>query len=104
METHIAEADILNQSRVHVHLSDDLLHELEDDAIDRRVLESTLETLGERCADGEGNDNIVGILGGTAIRGLAFCHSDRRGAAKEWCKHTLPRARSSTERCGKRWT
>ena len=48
--------------RVNVGLPHDLLEELEDNAIKRSVLETSLSTLGERSTDGEGDDNIVWVL------------------------------------------
>lgn len=41
---------------------DDLLEQLEDEAIELSVLEASLLGLGQRCANGEGNDNVVGVL------------------------------------------
>ena len=41
---------------------DDLLEQLEDEAIELGVLEASLLGLGQGCADGEGDDHIVGVL------------------------------------------
>ena len=41
---------------------DDLLEQLEDEAIELGVLEASLLSLGQGCADGEGDDHIVGVL------------------------------------------
>jgi hypothetical protein len=46
------------------------LQALHEEAIERRVLEATLVRLCERCADREGDDNIIGVLGGAA-RGVS---------------------------------
>ena len=59
---YIAQADILYLCRVNVGLPHDLLEELEDNAIKRSVLETSLSALGERSTDGEGDDNIVWVL------------------------------------------
>jgi hypothetical protein len=41
---------------------DDLLEQLEDEAIELNVLEASLLGLCQRSADGEGDDNVVGVL------------------------------------------
>lgn len=40
----------------------DLLEQLEDETIEMSVLEAALASLGEGCADGQSNDNVVGVL------------------------------------------
>lgn len=62
--SYVAQADILDQLRVNVHLSPDLLEDLEDHAIERRIFQTTLPAFGERRSDGQCNDYIVGVLGG----------------------------------------
>lgn len=60
--TDIAQADILYLRRVKVRLLDDLLQDFEDNAIERSVLEPSLPALCERRADGESDDDVVGVL------------------------------------------
>lgn len=60
--THVAQADILEQVRVNAGLLDDLLADLEDKSVERSILQSTLESLAQRCSDSQGNDNIIGVL------------------------------------------
>jgi hypothetical protein len=55
---------------VEVRLLVHLLQELEDNGIKAELLEATLAGLCERCADGEGNDNIVGVLLGAVYSRL----------------------------------
>ena len=45
----------------------DLLEQLEDETIEMSVLEATLASLGEGCADGQSNDNVVGVLGSPIV-------------------------------------
>ena len=61
--TYVAQANVLNQLRVEVALADDLLEDLEHQAIERSVLEAALLGLGQGSTDGECDDNIVGVLG-----------------------------------------
>lgn len=63
-KTYIAQADVLYHLWVEPALADDLLEDLEDEAIERSVLEATLLGLGQRGPDGECDDNVVGVLGG----------------------------------------
>lgn len=60
--TYVAQADILDQRGVHVHPLDGLLQQLDDNAVDGGVLEAALEALGQRGTDGQGDDNIIGVL------------------------------------------
>lgn len=55
---------------------DDLLEQLEDDAIETGVLEASLVGLGQRSADGESNDNIIGVL----LCAVVDCQSSPRGS------------------------
>lgn len=64
---YIAQANVLDHLRVEVALADYLLENLEDQAIERGVLEATLDGLGERCSGCKGDDNIVGVLRGADI-------------------------------------
>jgi len=43
---------------------DNLLQDLEHQTVEWSVLEATLAGLGQGRPDGEGDDNIVGVLGG----------------------------------------
>lgn len=60
--THIANANILDQLRVNLHLGLDLLENLEHDAIEGRVLETAFLALAQGRPGGEGNDNVIGVL------------------------------------------
>jgi hypothetical protein len=62
--SYVAQADIFDQLRIKFHLPTDLLEELEDEAIERRVFETTFLALGKRCPDSERDDHIVWVLGG----------------------------------------
>lgn len=66
--TYIAQANILNKRRVEVRPRVDLLHELVDNAIERRVLEAALLRLGEGSPDSERDDNVIRVLGGAASK------------------------------------
>lgn len=59
---YIAEADIFNQVWVEAASLVDLLQQAVDYVVEICVFEAALVTLGKRCADGQGNDNIVGVL------------------------------------------
>lgn len=61
---YIAQANVLDHLRIEVALADYLLEDLEDQAIERGVLEATLDGLGEWCSGSEGDDNIIGVLRG----------------------------------------
>lgn len=63
MVTYIAESKVLDQRRVNAAASLELLEQRVDEELDTAVLESTLAGLGQGCADGEGDDNIVSVLG-----------------------------------------
>lgn len=62
LSTYIAQADVLNESRVDVCFRNNLLQDLDDDAVERCVFEAALEGFRERCSDGECDDDIVGVL------------------------------------------
>ena len=59
---YISKTDVLDHLRVEVTLADDLLEELEHDAIERSILETALLALGQGRSDGERNDDIIGVL------------------------------------------
>lgn len=48
------------------------MEKLEDDAVERHVLETALAALGERRARGKGDDHIVGVLLETVARDLSL--------------------------------
>lgn len=60
--THISYANVLNEDRVQFAALVDLLRELVEDAIELSVLEATLACLGQGSTDGEGDNNVIGIL------------------------------------------
>lgn len=96
-ETYVAEADVLDQLRVNSALADDLLKNLEDNAIEVSVLEATLSSLGQRSAGGESNDNIIGILRG-AVKSMSVTElGAKRGEAEGGERPTLCRGGSCQE-------
>jgi hypothetical protein len=68
--THISKADILDEGRVDVAALADLLEQGVDHVLEAGVLEAALLGLGQGRADGEGDDNVVGVFG-LAARGLS---------------------------------
>jgi hypothetical protein len=62
--TYVAQADVLYHLWVEPALADNLLEDLEDESIERSVLEAALLSLGQGGPDGECDDDIVGVLGG----------------------------------------
>jgi hypothetical protein len=64
MCAYIAQADILHHLRIKSALSDYLLQDLEDKGIEVGVLETALLCLGQRRPDGQGDNNIIWVLGG----------------------------------------
>jgi hypothetical protein len=67
--THVSYANVLNESWGQVAALVDLLKKLEQDAIELCVLEATLASPGQWGTDGEGDDNIVGVLLLAAVEG-----------------------------------
>lgn len=67
-QTYIAEADILDQSWVDAGTLPDFLQQGIDEVFEAGVFEAALVRLGERCSDGEGDDNVVRVLGGPVER------------------------------------
>jgi hypothetical protein len=63
----VTAADVLDNGGVELRLGDDLLEGLDEQAIECCVLEAALVGFRERCADGEGDDYIVGVLGGAIL-------------------------------------
>ena len=59
---YIAHANVLYHLRIKVALSSDLLQDLERQSIERGILQTALPCLAERCADGECDNDIVGVL------------------------------------------
>lgn len=68
VETYVAQADILNQGRVDSRTLLDFLQQSINKILEAGVLESTFARFGEGCSNGEGNDDVVGVLGGPAAR------------------------------------
>jgi hypothetical protein len=60
--THVSYANVLNESWGQVAALVDLFKKLEQDAIELCVFEATLASPGQWGTDGEGDDNIVGVL------------------------------------------
>jgi hypothetical protein len=60
--THVSYADVLDEGRVQVAALVDLLQELVEDAIELSVLEATLACLGQWSTDGEGDNDVIGVL------------------------------------------
>jgi hypothetical protein len=63
VRTNISEADILNEGRVQVAALPDLLQQGVDHVLEAGVLEAALLGLGQGRSDGEGDYDIVGVLG-----------------------------------------
>lgn len=62
-KTYISQGDVLDKIRVNAGPLVHLLQQGIDDVLQARVFEAAFPGLCERCPDGEGDDNIVGILG-----------------------------------------
>jgi hypothetical protein len=62
--TYIATADVLDEVRVEIRLLDDLLQQGVYQEVQLGVLEAALSGLSQGRPYGEGNDHIVGVLGG----------------------------------------
>jgi hypothetical protein len=45
-----------------------LLERLDDDAVERRIFEAALGRFGEGRAEGERDDDVVGVLGGAGMK------------------------------------
>lgn len=58
----ISEADILDQGRVDFALLKDLFQQSIDDVVEAGVFEASLLALGECGPDGQGDDNVIGVL------------------------------------------
>jgi hypothetical protein len=71
LETYIAQADVLNKRRVQVGLDDDLLQQLDEHAIEWRVLQASLVCLCERRPHRERDDDVIGVLGCAVAHPLA---------------------------------
>jgi hypothetical protein len=61
-ESYVAEADVFDESWVHVHSLYDLFEDLYDYAIDSGVLEATLLSLCQGGTDSKSDDHIVWVL------------------------------------------
>jgi hypothetical protein len=61
-ETYVAQADVFDERWIDLRLGKDLLHNLDDEGIERGILEPSLERLGERRADRKRDNNIIGVL------------------------------------------
>lgn len=62
---YISQCNILNQSRVNARFLLDLFQQSIYEVLEAGVLEATLLGLCERCPQGEGDYDVVGILGGS---------------------------------------
>lgn len=60
---YITHGNILDKRGIHIAALFDLLKGGIGEILERGVLEAALLGLGERGADGEGDDNVVGVLG-----------------------------------------
>ena len=86
--TYVTKGNVLYEGGVEVAALDDLFEGLEEDAIEMGVLETTLAGLGQGCADGEGDNDIVGVLRQTAqVRVSLEMEFEWRFAAK--CTYIL---------------
>lgn len=69
--TYVAQADILDQGRVNLGLGKNILQQRVEHEVHLGILETALEGLGQRGSQGEGDDNIIGVLlGAVSERGL----------------------------------
>ena len=64
---YIAKTDIFNKLRVNVGFGDEGFEGLVDDEVEGRVFEATFAAFCEGCADGTGDDYVIGILLGAAV-------------------------------------
>lgn len=71
-ETYIAQANVLDKLRIQLRLRNNLLQQLDDEAIERRVLEASFVCLRKRRSDSERNDDIIRIFRRTRIHSLAM--------------------------------
>lgn len=62
METYIAHANILNQSRVDVCLVQGLLQQSVDHIVEIGVFETALDGLGQGSSESESDNHIVWVL------------------------------------------
>ena len=65
-KTYVAQANILNEPRVNPTALLDLLQDGIDQVFQRSVFKATFPRLGQGCPDRQGDDDIVGIFGGSA--------------------------------------
>jgi hypothetical protein len=72
---HVAAADVFDEGRVEVGLGDDLLERLDEEAVEGRVFEAALVCFGKGRAEGKRDDNVVGVLGGTVMKGQLLVSS-----------------------------
>lgn len=93
MESYISKTDIFDHLRVYPRLLYHLLQDLENNAIEGRVLQPTLPALSQRSADRESDDNVVGVLlraGMVVLSGhVLFTCETRAGAGGEVKAHIL---------------
>ena len=85
---HISKAEILDESRVEVAPLPHLLENGVDHVLEAGVLEAALLRLGQRRPDGEGDDNVVGILGGAAAPDVSDRHTCKQPASRGERGHT----------------
>jgi hypothetical protein len=75
---YISKADVLYKGRVQLRLSNDLLHQLVDNAIQRSILEATLAGLCQRRPDRECDNNVIRVLRRAAKSMLALARTFER--------------------------
>lgn len=68
-EAYVAQADILNERRVQLRLLQRLLQQRVNYVVKLRVLESTLDSLGQGRSQSKGNHDIIWVFLG-AIQAL----------------------------------
>lgn len=68
-DTNIAEADILNQRGVNLGLGQGLLEQSVHHVVQLGVLETALASLGQGSAQGQSDNDIIGVLLGAVIDG-----------------------------------
>jgi hypothetical protein len=60
--TYVAQTDILDEGGIDLGSGQSFLQQSVDHVVQLGILETTLAGLGQRCAQGQSDDHIIGIL------------------------------------------
>jgi hypothetical protein len=71
-DTHISAGNVFDELGVEVGPLAHLLEERVDHVLEGSVLETALLRPAEGCADGEGDDDVIGVLGEAVFSLLAY--------------------------------